>query len=50
MKKKWYKGYIDTVFKAIFCDKKNEHILKWLIEKCINKKIEIIKVLPPNIT
>ena len=47
--KRWYKGYIDAVFKAIFCDKKNEHLLKWLIEKCLDKKVEIIKVMPPEI-
>ena len=49
MDKIWYKGYIDAVFKAIFCDSKNEHLLKWLIEKCLNQKIKIIKIIKPEI-
>lgn len=40
--KKWYKGYIDAMFKAIFCNIKNRKLLKWFIERCLNKKVEII--------
>jgi len=41
--------YVDSVFKAIFCDSKNEDLLKWLIEKCLNEKVEIVKVFPPEV-
>jgi len=47
--KKWYKGYIDAMFKAIFCNAKNRKLLKWFIEWCLNKKVEIIEVYPPEI-
>ena len=47
--KKWYKGYIDAMFKAIFCDEKNEYLLKWLIEKCLGKEVKIIKIIKPEI-
>ena len=47
--KKWYKGYIDAMFKAIFCNIKNRKLLKWFIERCLNKKVEIIEAYPPEI-
>ena len=37
------------MFKAVFCNPKNKDLLKWLIEKCLNKKIEIIEVKSPQI-
>ncbi|MBR3898212.1 MAG: PD-(D/E)XK nuclease family transposase [Bacilli bacterium] len=37
------------MFKAIFCDEKNEHLLKWLIEKCLGKKVKIINIIKPEI-
>ena len=34
MEKNFYKGYSDGMFKAVFCNPKDEDKLKWLIEKC----------------
>ncbi len=49
MEKKFHKGYIDGVFKAVFCNPKNKDLLKWLIEQCLEEKVEIVKILPPEI-
>lgn len=49
MEKKFHKGYIDGIFKAVFCNSKNKDLLKWLIEKCLEKEIEIVRILPPEI-
>ena len=49
MEKKFYKAYNDGMFKAVFCNPKDEDKLKWLIEKCLKEKVEIIKVIPPEI-
>ena len=47
--KKFYKGYIDAVFKAVFCKNTNKELLKWLLKRCLKEEVEIIKVLPPEI-
>ena len=47
--KKFYKGYIDAVFKAIFCKNTNEKLLKWLLRRCLKEEVEIIKIMPPEI-
>lgn len=49
MEKKFYNGMNDSMFKAIFCNPKNEELLKWLLEKCLKRKIEIVRVIPPEI-
>ena len=49
MEKKFYKGYNDGMFKAVFCNPKDEDKLKWLIERSLKEKVEIIKVIPPEI-
>ena len=49
MKKKFYTAKYDSVFKAIFCNPKNKHILKWFIEQCLKKEIKIIKINYPEL-
>lgn len=49
MEKKFYKCYNDGMFKAVFCNPKDEDKLKWLIERSLKEKVEIIKVIPPEI-
>ena len=49
MEKKFYKASNDAVFKAMFCNIKNEDLLKRLIETSLQEKVEIIKILPPEI-
>ena len=44
MKKKFYKGRSDIVFKGIFLKDSNRDMLKRLIEESINKKVEILEV------
>ncbi len=47
---KFYNGTNDQVFKAIFCRKENNYyMLRTLIERCLKKKIEIIKVELPEL-
>ena len=48
-KNKWYKWYIDAMFKAIFCNIKNSKLLKWFVERCLGKNVEIIEVYPLEI-
>ncbi len=45
----FYKTTNDSVFKAIYTAPNNRHLLKTLLEKCLKKKIEIIKVYFPEI-
>ena len=47
---KFYTAKNDLVFKAIFCDVNDTFLLKTLIEKCLNKKIEIIDLYPTEAT
>lgn len=49
MNKKFYTAKHDAMFKAVFCNPKNEDLLKWLIEKCLNKEVNILEVKPPQI-
>ncbi len=44
MKKKFYKGRSDIIFKGIFLKDSNRDMLKRLIEESINKKVEILEV------
>ena len=44
MKKKFYKGRSDIIFKGIFLKDSNRDMLKRLIEELINKKVEILEV------
>lgn len=44
MKKKFYKGRSDIIFKGIFLKDSNRDMLKRLIEEAINKKVEILEV------
>ena len=37
------------MFKAIFCNSKNQDLLKKLLEKCLKEKLEIIHVEKPEI-
>lgn len=47
---KFYDGTRDEVFKAIFLNKENNYyMLKTLIERCLKKKIELIKVISPEL-
>lgn len=47
---KFYNGTNDQVFKAIFCNEKdNNYMLKTLIERCLKTKIKIIEVKPPEL-
>ena len=46
---KFYTAKYDAIFKAIFCKKENEDLLKFLLEKCLNKKIIIKEVKAPEI-
>jgi len=49
MQKKFYTAKHDAMFKAVFCNPKNKDLLKWLIEKCLNKEVEILEVKAPQI-
>ena len=49
IEKKFYTAKYDAVFKAVFCNPNNRDLLKWIIEKCLNRNIEIIKVESPEI-
>ncbi len=42
---KWYPGTNDLMFKAIFTNKNNNDILKIFIERALDKKISMVKVL-----
>ena len=46
---KFYTAKYDAMFKAIFCKKENEDLLKFLLEKCLNKEIKIKEVKSPEI-
>ena len=48
-KDEFYTAKNDLVFKAIFCDVNNTFLLKTLIEKCLDTKIEILKLYPPEV-
>ena len=45
---KVYTAKNDNVFKSIFCDENNTFLLKTLIERCLNTKIQIIKIYSPE--
>lgn len=45
----FYTAKNDNVFKSIFCDEKNIFLLKSLLERCLKKKIEIVRVDSPEI-
>ena len=47
--KKFYKGYIDAVFKAIFCKNTNEELLSWLLKRSLKEEVKIIKIIPPEV-
>ena len=47
--KKFYKGYIDAAFKAIFCKNTNEELLSWLLKRSLKENIEIIKIMPSEV-
>ena len=49
MHKKFYTAKIDAMFKAIFCNPKNTELLKGLIEKCLEEKIEVIEIKSPEV-
>lgn len=49
MSKKYFKGKNDGMFKAVFCNPKNEDLLKALIEDGLKRKIKILKIYPPEI-
>ena len=49
MQKKFYTAKIDAMFKAIFCNPKNTELLKGLIEKCLEEKIEVIEIKSPEV-
>ena len=44
----FYTAKNDNVFKSIFCDENNTFLLKTLIERCLNTKIQIIKIYSPE--
>lgn len=46
---KFYTAKYDAMFKAIFCKKENEDLLKFLLEKCLNKKITIKQIHSPEL-
>ena len=48
-KDEFYTAKNDLVFKAIFCDVNDTFLLKTLIEKCLDTKIEILKLYPPEV-
>lgn len=39
----------NVIFNSIFFDKKNEDLLKWLLETCLNKKIDEITIIKEKI-
>ena len=49
MIKKYFKGKNDGMFKAVFCNPKNEDLLKALIEDGLKRKVKILKIFPPEI-
>ena len=49
MHKKFYTAKIDAMFKAIFCNSENTNLLKGLIEKCLEEKIEVIEIKSPEV-
>ena len=49
VKNKFYTAKNDAVFKSIFCNKNDTFLLKELLERCLKKKIEIIKLYPPEV-
>ena len=49
MQTKFFTAKNDKMFKAIFCNSKNISLLTWLIHKCLNKNVSIIKVLSPEL-
>ena len=49
MHKKFYTAKIDAMFKAIFCNPENTNLLKGLIEKCLEEKIEVIEIKSPEV-
>ena len=42
--KKYYNGMFDSVFKNALCDEDNNKLLKWLLECCLEIKIDKIKL------
>ena len=48
-KVEFYTAKNDLVFKAIFCDVNDTFLLKTLIENCLDTKIEILKLYPPEV-
>ena len=42
--KKYYNGMFDSVFKNTLCDEDNNKLLKWLLECCLEIKIDKIKL------
>ena len=49
MKKKFYKGKTDAMFKAIFCDSKNKDLLERLLSEATGKKMEVISIKSPEL-
>ena len=49
MHKKFYTAKIDAMFKVIFCNPENTNLLKGLIEKCLEEKIEVIEIKSPEV-
>lgn len=45
VKERFYKVGNDSMFKAIFCNKKNKDLLETLIEEAISKKVKIKGIL-----
>ena len=45
---KFYPIKTDGMFKAIFANPKNKHLLKYLIERCLETKVDIIEVISPE--
>lgn len=43
--KKFYNGKYDVVFKAVFCDENDSHLLKTFLEKILNIQIEELRFL-----
>lgn len=46
---KFYTAKYDAMFKAIFCKKENEDLLKFLLEKCLDRKIKIKEIHYPEL-
>ena len=49
MKKKFYKGKTDAIFKAIFCDPKNKDLLERLLSEATGKNLEVISIKSPEL-